>query len=39
MIKVNCPKCDAEVEIDMTKAVDESGEIYICPCCKFKFLF
>lgn len=39
MIKVNCPKCNAEVEINLSKAIDELGEVYECTNCKFHFRF
>ena len=39
MKKIKCPKCGEDVEINIAKAVDESGEIYICPKCKYKLRF
>jgi predicted RNA-binding Zn-ribbon protein involved in translation (DUF1610 family) len=36
---VNCPKCGEQVNIDISKAVDEDGEAYICPKCKYIFRF
>ena len=39
MIKVPCPKCSHSVDIDIKKAVDEHGEVFICPNCKFKFRY
>lgn len=34
---VCCPKCKNEISIDLTNAIDELGEIYICPKCKWNF--
>ena len=39
MIKVNCPKCKAEVEINISKAIDEHAEVFRCPNCGFPFRF
>lgn len=39
MIKIKCPKCKTEVEINISKAVDENGEVFMCPNCKNKFRY
>lgn len=39
MEKINCPKCDREVEIDISNAADENAESYMCPHCHFIFGF
>ena len=39
MAKAKCPKCGQEVEIDIAKAVDENGEVFVCPHCGFKFRY
>lgn len=31
--KIVCPKCNQEFEITISNAVDEDGEVYICPKC------
>ena len=36
---IKCPKCQQEVEINITKAVDENGEVFLCPNCKNKFRY
>lgn len=36
---VPCPKCKADVEIDLANAIDEFGEVYRCPKCGFHFRF
>jgi DNA-directed RNA polymerase subunit RPC12/RpoP len=35
---MNCPKCNKEIELDVSKALDERGEIFICPHCGYKFI-
>lgn len=39
MIKIKCPKCGKEVEINIAKAVDELGEVFKCPHCKYEFRY
>ena len=39
MTKVNCPKCGTEVEIDIRKAIDENGEVFVCPNCEYPFRY
>lgn len=39
MIKVNCPRCDTEVEINISNAVDELGEVFECHNCNFHFRY
>lgn len=39
MKKVKCVKCGAEVEINISKALDEDGEVFRCPHCKQKFRY
>lgn len=34
---VRCPKCGKDVTIDVSKSVDENGEIYRCDACGMKF--
>jgi predicted RNA-binding Zn-ribbon protein involved in translation (DUF1610 family) len=36
---MNCPKCKEEVPLDVWKAIDEDGEVYLCPHCGWKFRF
>lgn len=35
--KVKCPKCKEEVILDISKCVDELGEVHCCPKCGFQF--
>ena len=39
MKKIKCAKCGNEVEIDISKALDEEGEVFSCPHCKQKFRY
>lgn len=39
MIKMKCPKCQQEIEINITKAVDEEGEIFRCSYCNCEFRY
>ena len=39
MTTVKCPKCKTDVEIDISKAVDEYSEVFLCPNCKYKFRY
>lgn len=39
MKKIKCVKCGNEVEIDISKALDEEGEVFLCPHCKQKFRY
>jgi len=35
--KVECPKCGAMVDTDISKRADELGEVHFCPKCGMKF--
>ena len=39
MKKISCPKCKHEVEILLSNAVDELGEVYRCDKCGYEFRF
>ena len=39
MEMVKCPKCQKEVKIDLTNAVDEEGEVFKCPYCNYEFRY
>ncbi len=39
MTVIKCPFCGEDVEIDLTKALDEEGEVYKCPHCGKLFRF
>ena len=39
MKKIKCPKCKHEVEILLSNAVDELGEVYRCSNCGYEFRF
>ena len=39
MIVIKCPKCGANVEINIAKAVDELGEVHTCPKCRYHFRY
>ena len=36
---VECPKCGAEVKINIAKAIDELGEVHMCPKCRYHFRY
>lgn len=36
---IKCPKCKADVEINISKAVDELGEVFKCPKCRYEFRY
>ena len=38
MEKIICPKCGSEITIDISKAIDENGEIFLCKNCKWQVL-
>lgn len=38
MEKIICPKCGSEITIDISKAIDENGEIFLCKNCKLQIL-
>lgn len=38
MKKIMCPKCGNEITIDVSKAIDENGEIFLCKNCKWPIL-
>ena len=33
MEKIICPKCGSEITVDISKAIDENGEIFLCKSC------
>jgi len=39
MIKIKCPKCHIDVEINIANSIDENGEVFICPNCGQKFRY
>lgn len=39
MTIIKCPKCNKEIEINIKNSIDETGEVYICPYCKYLFRF
>ena len=39
MTIIKCPKCKSETEINISKAVDEYGEVFACNSCGYKFRF
>ena len=32
---ITCLKCGSSVEINIARAVDEEGEVFVCPNCHF----
>lgn len=36
---VKCPKCYKNVEINISKAIDEDGEIFQCSYCQYPFRY
>jgi predicted RNA-binding Zn-ribbon protein involved in translation (DUF1610 family) len=39
MLKVRCPKCNTDVVIDISKAIDENGEVFKCHNCGWDFRY
>ena len=39
MTRIKCPKCQQEVEINISKAVDEEGEVFHCNNCNMDFRY
>lgn len=39
MKTVKCVKCGAENEIDISKALDEDGEVFRCGHCGYPFRY
>ena len=39
MKTIKCPHCNKPVTIDISKAIDEEGEVYICKHCREKFRY
>ena len=38
-MKVKCPKCKCETEINIAKAIDENGEVFMCEHCRYPFRY
>lgn len=36
---IKCPKCQQDVKIDIAHAVDENGEVFMCPHCGYHFRY
>ena len=36
---IKCPKCYKEIEINISNAIDELGEVFKCPNCKYNFRY
>jgi predicted RNA-binding Zn-ribbon protein involved in translation (DUF1610 family) len=39
MNKIKCPKCNSNIEINVSKAVDEFGEVFLCKNCGYGFRY
>ena len=39
MTIIKCPNCNKNIEIDISKAVDEFGELFLCNNCRYKFRY
>ena len=39
MTTIKCPKCQKDIKIDITKALDPDGELYRCPHCGYAFRY
>ena len=35
MTIIKCPKCNATLQINIAKALDEHGEVFECPKCNY----
>ena len=38
-MKILCPHCKEPVHIDIAKALDEDGEVFLCNYCLKKFRY
>ena len=38
-MEVKCIRCGNNVKIDISKAIDENGEIFLCTHCDFHFRY
>ncbi len=38
-MKLECPVCNTNFDIDISKAIDENGEVFQCPNCKYKIRY
>lgn len=36
---IPCPFCKTPVEVDIRNAIDEEGEVFLCPNCRKKFRY
>ena len=36
---IECPKCHHNVEVDISKAIDEYAEVFKCNKCGYKFRY
>ena len=39
MTTISCPICKQNVTIDISKAIDEEGEVFECPHCNSDFRY
>ena len=39
MEKIQCPKCKELTTLDISKAVDEEGEVFKCEYCGYHFRY
>jgi predicted RNA-binding Zn-ribbon protein involved in translation (DUF1610 family) len=39
MIIIKCANCGNDTEINIAKAIDENGEVFICPNCGKMFRY
>lgn len=36
---VTCPKCNSNVEINISKSITDDGEVFKCPNCGYEFRY
>lgn len=39
MTTIKCPKCGKHITIDISKAINKNGEVYVCKYCNSKFRY
>ena len=39
MRTITCPKCKDNFSVSISDAIDEHGEVYICPHCGWKLRY
>lgn len=38
-MKINCPKCKSPTIVNISNAIDENGEMFVCNNCGWPFMY